>query len=408
MADRNWSLLSGSIILFVTFNAFQAFNYFFHFLMARFLTVAEYGILATLFSILYILAIFSESIQTILAKYSSQENDPGKLKNIFKKSLKRSLVFAVLLGVCYLAVIFVVSPLLKIPFPLLVLNGLIIFYSFLIPIPRGIMQGKKMFVSLGVNMIIEGFLKLLGAFLLVMIGWKVYGAITATIIAGLIAFLYSFITLRSIFSQKEKAAATPDIYRYSKPVFLATLTTLVLYSADIIIARIMFSPDIAGAYAIASMMAKTVFFATQPITKAMFPLTAQSKGKKEKLFMKALILIGICIVVALTLFFFFPNIIIKVFSGKVIVQSSSILFYLGCAVSLLSLGYATLSYKLSIGRVKGYGILVFAIPIELILLVYFSHNLIQFALAFIVASALFLWASVFLIDHETVDRNSRT
>jgi len=41
--------------------------------MVRFLDLAEYGVLASLFSMIYILGVFSESIPTVLSKYTTNE-----------------------------------------------------------------------------------------------------------------------------------------------------------------------------------------------------------------------------------------------------------------------------------------------------------------------------------------------
>ena len=57
------SLWKGSIVLLIAFNIFNFFNFVFHFSMARLLSISDFGILATLFAIIYILTGFSESIQ---------------------------------------------------------------------------------------------------------------------------------------------------------------------------------------------------------------------------------------------------------------------------------------------------------------------------------------------------------
>ncbi len=62
------SLMGGSIILLISINIFNALNFLFHFFMARMLTISDYGILAALMSIVYVLTIPSEAIQTIISK----------------------------------------------------------------------------------------------------------------------------------------------------------------------------------------------------------------------------------------------------------------------------------------------------------------------------------------------------
>jgi len=396
----NKGLIKGSLVLLIAFNIYNLFNFIFQFSMVRMLSVSDYGILATLFSIIYFLGVFTESIQTIITKYTAKEENKGKLKNILKKSLKKAYFISSILFLVYLLAAIPLSSLLKIDYPLIALNGLMIFITFFVPINRGILQGRKRFFPLGVNMIAESTIKLILAVVLAFIGWKVYGAMLGVILGVSIAFALSFFNIGDIIRAKEEKAETDDIYGYSKPTFLILLTVFIFYGIDIIIAKIFFPAEIAGSYAIASILAKTIFFGTQPIGRAMFPLSVENKsekGKSENVFSNALIILLLIIIAALALFYFFPEMIIKIFSGKDIPEATSILFYIGIAIGLFSLANLILLYKLSVGRIRGYWVLFVFIAIEVFLLSYFSKNLFQFSIAFITSAAMFLWAAVVLI-----------
>jgi O-antigen/teichoic acid export membrane protein len=399
MVKINRELLSGSLVFLIAFNIYNVLNFAFHFSMARMLSPADYGILAALFSIIYMTGIFSESIQTIVAKYSSGEENKGKLKNLVLRTIKKSLKLSLIVFAAYIFAAIPLSFILKIPYLLLTSTGLIIFSAFLPPITRGALQGTKRFFPLGINFIIEGFIKLSLAVLFVFLGWKVYGAMAGTIIASAIAFIFSIIAIRDIMKSREKSIKTEGIYSYSLPVFFVLFTILLFYSIDIIIAKAVFDPTTAGYYAIASILAKTIFLGTQPISKVMFPLVAEKKNSKgHHLLLNALVLILLCIAAALLMFYFFPDFIIWVFSGKHITESSNILFYLGVAVSLLSLTNLALLYKLSLGKIRNYWIFILFPIIEIALLCIFSHNLIEFSIALITSSAIFLWGSIFFLD----------
>src|SRR3989344_1047358 len=150
LSKTSKTLLSGSILLLFTFNLYNLLNFVFHFSMARLLSIADYGVLATLFSINYILGIFTESIQTVITKYSTSLKD-GMLKNLLKRSLRKSVKISFVIFLLYLIIIIPLSYLLKISYPLMLLSGLLIFCAFLPPVVRGILQGKKMFKFLGLN-----------------------------------------------------------------------------------------------------------------------------------------------------------------------------------------------------------------------------------------------------------------
>ncbi len=394
------SLIGGSLILLLTINIFFILNYFFHFAMARMLSIEQYGILVALYSIIYITAIFSESIQLVISRYTTKEKDLGKVKNIIKRSSKKAFKISLYLFVFYLIIALFLSKILKIEYFLIALTGLIIFSSFLMPITRGVLQGKKRFNALGTNMIIESAFKLAFAVLLVFIGWAVYGAIVATLIGVYASLLLSFINIKDVTSQREKRTSTPGIYAYTAPTFVAILAIIIFYSIDVLIAKVFFSPEIAGYYAIISMISKVIFFGTQPISRAMFPISTDSEAKKgrDNIFTASLLILLSLIFIALFVVYFFPGILIRIFSGRFIPEIESILIYPAIAISLISLTNLNILHKLSLGKTKGAYYLIFFVLIDILLLSYFSADLVQFSFAFIAASAAFLWGSIVLLD----------
>ncbi len=398
-------VVQGSIILLITFGVFNTLNYIFHFSMLHLLTVAEYGIVATLFSLIYIFGIFTESIQTVITKYTSLEKNSGKLKNIIKRSTRKAFSVAFILFAGYLLLSLLLSPLLKIPYALLAITGIMIFTSFLLPITRGVMQGRKRFGALGMSMMVESVVKLGFAIVLVLWGWKVYGAMVASVLGVVLALTFSFLDkdIRSIFRSKESSARTPEIWKYSLPVFILVFTVLAFYSIDVFIAKIVFDAETAGYYALAAILAKTIFFGTYPIGKAMFPLSAEESStvkKNPSTFKHALVMLFVCIVAALIVIYFFSDLLILISSGKSAPLSQSILFTLGIGMSALSLTNMTLLYKLSRGHVRGYGYALLFLALEIGLLFSFHQTLQQFSLAFLTANVCFLWWATTFLDGE--------
>lgn len=396
----NRGLLGGSLILLITINIFNALNYFFHFAMARLLSIADYGVLATLYSLIYVLAVFSESIQTVISKYSTREKSDGKLKNILKKSLRKAVVVSSILFGIYLVAAIFISYYLKIEYPLVALTGVILFTMFLIPITRGALQGRKKFRAMGVNMIVESSIKFVFAILLVLLSWKVYGAMIATIVGAVVSFSISFFSLKDIFSAKEEKAETEGIYGYTAPVFSVILAISVFYSLDVILARIFFSAETAGHYAIASVLSKIIFFGTQPISKAMFPLSSESKNKKDSqnILASASLILCLAIVSALAIIYIFPDLLVRIFSGKTIPETAAILIFPAISIGLLSFTNLMLLHKLSLGKLNRYWILFLFVILEIVLLSYFHKNLFQYSLAYVAASAAFLWGSLSLLN----------
>ena len=402
MISFDKKLIKGSIILLIIFNLYALLNFIFQSSMARMLSIEDYGILAELFYFPYFLNIFSEAIQTIIAKYTTSNNSIEKSKNIFRRAFRRISKPTFCIFIVYMILAIPLSFILDISYGLFAINSIFIFNSFFLPINRGIMQGMKRFFSLGFNLLVEASFKLGLAILFVFIGWRVYGGILGATLGGAISLASSFLFLKEMNSAKERTAKTPDIYGYSTPVFLVTFAILVFYTADLFIVQLLFSKEIAGNYAIASILSKAVFWGTQPISKAMFPLSAENTAKKNRktnnnTFYNSFALLIFGILACLSLFYFFPGQIISLFSGKDIALSASLLFILWISTSFLSIANLILLFKISQGKTKGALSFFLVLVLSIALLIYFSHTIYEFSYAFLTASALFLWSSIFFL-----------
>jgi O-antigen/teichoic acid export membrane protein len=395
------SLLRGSLTLLILLNVFNVINLAFQFLMARALTVEEYGILATLFALAFVLSLFSESIQTVVTKYVSRSNNLGKIHGFLNSSTKKYFILALILFAIYVIISIPFSAAMGISFWLFVLNGLTLIIVFLSPITWGALQGRKQFHALGWNIVLSAIVKLVLALLFIAIGWKVGGAVAATILGGLGGWMISFIPLRDVYRAKVRRVENQILDSHSRSIFTLFALLFTFYSLDVIIAKIVFDPTTAGYYSLASVLAKTIFLGTQPISKAMFPFSAQAKAKShaEKIFFKAAGMLIACSLCALIVFYFFPTLLFYLFAGKYVQSAASILFYVGIAVTLMSLTNLVFYYNISTGKTNGLIIYAICILLEVILLSVFSSSLISFSLALITASTIFLLASIF-VQHK--------
>lgn len=397
-------LLQGSIILFIMINIFNLLNYFFHFLMVRLLEPAEYGILATLMAIVFILIIPSESIQTIVSRYTSKfykENEFGKIRTLFEKSILKGIKIAMIIFVIYTIISPLLSLILKIPVNLLLITGSIILPTFILPIGKGILQGTKSFYALGSNSILEGTIKLVLAFILVYIGLNVLGAISAVVLAMFLAFLASIFSFRYIFKYKKDFLKIEGIYSYSLAVFILIALVTVLLSIDVIIAKIIFPPELVGKYAVASIIGKMIFFGTQPISKTMFPITSEKSDRKEDsgdILKKSLLLIILIVIPALLIFLFLPDFFVGILFGISYLDISNLIIWTGISFTLLSLSNLFLMSALAQRTVKISKAILFSIVSILIqtIVLYTSSESINLYSTSLVLSNTIILLMVFL------------
>src|SRR3989344_1032996 len=303
----------GTIILFFTMNVYNFLNFLFHFAMGRMLGPSDYGVLAVLMSIVYIYGVPTEAIQNIISKYTSNLNykkKDGKIKFLMIKSLRKGFNISLILFVFASILSFILSIFLSINYCLFFLTNFFLFISFSSPITKGILQGRKKFWQLGNNLIIESSLKFVFAVSFVMFGFKVYGAIVGVLFGVLAGLVFSLFFNKDLLGRKSEKIELPGAYRNSVPYFIIMLVILLVFSLDVILAKRFFSPELAGKYAILSLLGKMIFLGTLAVSKAMFPLTTErniNNIDSKSVFIKSLILISIICVIGILLYLFFPQ-----------------------------------------------------------------------------------------------------
>lgn len=388
-------LSKGSFTLLILFGVFNFFHTIFHFVGARLLGAEDYGILATILGISFILGIPSEAIQTIISSYTTKfqiNREYSKIKNLIKKSY-RKLFFVSLISVVFLTIASpFIGSFLSIDYKLILLLNFLLVMAFILPINRGVLQGQKKFFKLGISLVAESLSKLVLMIILVLIGWRVYGAMTAIIMGFLISFVISIFFINKILKVKVKGNSFSGIYSYSWIVLITTGCLILFYSVDIILAKRFFSSIDVGLYAAISVLGKTLFWLTSPVSKAMFPLVSEKreKDKCSKDIVKESLLIVSCLcLVGIFIFGFFPEMLIKILYGSTYLKYSNLLVYLGIAMSLLALTNIFIFDAISNKRKISLFLILFVI-LQVILLSLFHNTIFQFVLILMIANSITL------------------
>ncbi|MEK6881372.1 MAG: oligosaccharide flippase family protein [Nanoarchaeota archaeon] len=394
-----------TLALFVMLNIFNFINFLYHFIIARLLVPSDYGILITLFSIIYIFGVPSEGIQVLFARLTAKfsvNKEDGKISYIVKKGINKGFLISFFIFAVLFAASFFLSEFLKIDFWLIVLTNAMVFIFILAPVPRGVLQGKKRFGRFGLSFIAESIIRLFLSVVLVILGFKVYGAIVGVFIGVVLGFLVALFFIRDITKEKEERENLGNIYQFSVPFFLTTLIILSMLSIDVLLARRFFisDPDLVGKYAVLSTLGKIIFLGTASVGKTMFPLTSEKFEEKKEtfhIFKKAFVLISVLCLIALAFFYLFPELIIKITFGSQYTDIAPLLFYEGIALTFLSLSSLILLYGLSINRIKNpYWLFLFLI-IEIALLSIFNSNLKNYIIALAFSNIVMFIGSIFLI-----------
>ena len=399
-------LLRGSLILVIMFGLFNLLNYIFQISMANMLELADYGILAALMSIVYIFGIPSEAIQIVISKYTSKfniKNQNGKIKDLLLRSIKKALILSSIFFIIFLILGVFISLWLRINFFLIALTGIAIFGTFLLPITRGILQGKKKFKDMGLNMVLESIFKIILSVMLVLLGLRVYGAMGALIMAFAIAFFLSLLAIKDVLLSKRENENFEGIYSYNLPNLIAITAIVLMYSLDILLARRFFSAELAGQYAFVSLIGKAIVFINIAIGKVMFPLASEKyeNGTETKgILKKSIIFVMIISIIALFFYTLFPEFVVKVISlgSTKYLAASGILGILGLAFTFTSISNILVLHNLSLNKMKKSAFFLIIFPvIEVVLLSIFNSNIMEFSISLALSNFLMLLYNLMLL-----------
>lgn len=405
------SLLRGSLILLIGLNFVNLVNYLFNVLMGRMLGPEDYGLLISLFALIYIVAVPSTTIITVAMKFTSDykaRGEIGKINSLLRYLSKR---VALLSLICFI-LIAVASPFIAqfIHSPSvapIILVGVSLIMFFLIPVNRGILQGLQNFTDFVVNSNIDPIVKIILGVFLVWIGWGVNGTLTAMIVAGIAAYVFSFLSLRNFLSPNNQIIETKKIKEYSFSSLIALFLIAVFINIDIILVKHYFSPEEAGHYGALATLGKIILFASTPIVSAMFPMIAERHEQKKHhfdLLFNTLAMVSAVSSIVVIIYYLAPQLVIKYLFGPQYITVYPYLGAFGVAVLLYSLVNVMVNYYLSIHRLKFIPWLLVMAVLEIMLITFYHQNFAQIINILILTMGATLFGLMFMHLLEKKDR----
>lgn len=348
---------------------FNLFNLLYHLFMLRYLPPVDYANLNTLMAILMLIYVPSSTVQVTITRFISSfvaENLHDRARKLLQQLLWRMLVVALSIFLLITLASQFLSAFLHISsHGSIVLLGVILFFGLLFPIPWGGLQGLQKFGSLAFNYIVNGGLKFFLGILFVFLGWGILGALGAVAISYFVTISLSIFMLRGYILNGKKlfySELSPkgadrflvsEVYRYFSPAGTTVLCFMVLTNVDLILVKHFFTPIEAGYYSIAQMVGKIILFVPFPVVTVMFPKLS-SLGGQEK---KKLLVLGQSLIIAgilcggVTVFgLLYPSLIIRMLSGKIYMESISLVKYFCINMTFFSLTLNILNYHLSTQR----------------------------------------------------------
>ena len=144
-----------------------------------------------------------------------------------------------------------------------------------------------------------------------------------------------------------------------------------LQNVDVIMVKRQIGGDAAGAYAAAAVAAKAVVWVAIGIGLYLLPeaTRAARHGENPRPFLaRALAVVGAVAAPMLVVYAVAPETVLRLAFGEETVIAADALFVLGCAMTLLAIGYLAVQYMLALGRMAFLPALAVVAVAEIVLL----------------------------------------
>lgn len=368
-------LARASGLMFVSTIAGGMLGYVFQVLMGRLLSIADYGLFATLMALLSVIVIPFNSLNMVVTRKASSyraKNQPERLAAIFWWVNKRVLWVAVILIACFSPF----APFMRDYFNLGSLIPVMIFLAmtvavFFVPVNIALLQAQQNFHWLAINAVSGQGFRVIFCVILVLAGFGLNGALMGIVLALVASWLMTFYPLRHAVALPVGAGRAGGhlTFRGAVPVLIANLAFAVMTQLDMLLVNYHFNPEQAGLYAAASILGKAVMYLPGAIVMALFPMVAENDSREQSsahLFYNAMALtVGLSGAGAL-FYFFFADTVMPLLYGQKYQSAAELLRYYGFAMFPMTLVMVAEYFLIAKGRVIFAYIMILAVPFVLL------------------------------------------
>ena len=407
-----------ALIMFIATVGGGACNFFYQLMMQN-LAALELSEINTFLAILAIAGVPSTAISTVLIRYTAKYNAEGHDGRI-AWLMRRTLLLALALGaVAGLAIVAALSiPEVRTSLNLtstagIVLVGIGVLLSLLLPVGSGPLQGLQRFTAYGISYGGNYLIKLALGVGLVVLGLGVAGAVGGAVAGVAFGVAFSMLAMRKHLTLKGERAESGEIWRFTIPTTMAALGYTVLTNVDVILAALLMEKDPANVYTAATRLASIILYLPGAIAAVMYPKIAKLHAQRHstwKVLRTSILATALLSGTVALAFILFPELVLNILvpNNPYLPQMAPPLQVLAVAMALLGLANVFMLYGLATDGHAYVFILLLAVAVLIALVggiastgMLFTPQLLAEAMAltggFIIAlSSLYLFA----IDRE--------
>ncbi len=392
-------------------------NLFFIKLSALYLGKPDFGTLACLVNIMMILMVPFGAFQSFMSRQIARmlaSAQGHKAYTFFKKGLKTSIVFALVICVGFilfkaqLAEIFQVDST-----QLFLLLGIIIVLLLPFQIFLGFFQGAKSFKSYSFPILIESTARLIFGYAALRAGFGLEGLILSLVCsygaamalcAGLVRKKASGWAQKTIGEEQNHSHFT----RHFIIIFLSFLAYSIMVFSDILLVKYFFSPEEAGSYGAATNIGRFFFAIPLPLIAVMYPKIAelhQLGQRKEMWFVLGSILFAtatVCSAFIAACFLYSPEIIRVLLDAAKYEHTGYLIQYMSLIMTFFVFINVLLHYNIARGRRLYLFVIAIGAAGQIALVCMFNDSLLTVMQALLTTSSGFFLLLAIITFYEDI------
>jgi O-antigen/teichoic acid export membrane protein len=268
-------LLGGSLALLAGSGLVGVTNLVYNVATARLLGPTGFAHATAVYTLLMLTSAITLSFQVVCAKYVASHETNEEKSAIFAGLHLRAWMAGIALGLVLFLFNRVIQEYLNLPNQVLI-SLLALGTAFYIPlgVRRGYIQGIHAFKALSLNFMLEGLVRLGGAYLLIRLGLGVEGAVLASVIAVIASY---FLAKPSPGLTALRSTDVPISFGEGLQAIVFFSGQVIINNFDIVLVKHFFASDQAGIYAAVSLVGRLVNMCAWSVVNTMFPVSAAAR-----------------------------------------------------------------------------------------------------------------------------------
>ena len=399
------SIFLGGTIFFIGGVIANILNYLYRILMGRMLGPELFGELIAMLSLVFILTVPSAPVSVAAARFSAVFQARCltlRVKHLFGYLTK---VFGLISLFLMVLVVIFAAPLqnflnLSSKIYVYYLAG-IVAVMLIAGISKGILQGLKRFSQLSFIFVLESAGRIGLAVILVILGFKIVGALGGFLISLILGYFLSLYFLKDITSSQDVISdSQKEIWQYMLWSFLAFLLLNILLNADKILVKHYFPALEAGVFAAFTTLGQAVFLGISLFAGIIFPIVAHNQVKKKDYFHSLKIVSSISLLMvglASLVFFFFSREFILLFFGNQYLAGTPFLVYYSLIMGACGFIFLFSYFFMALNKFQFLYILAGGSILEILLITIWHGSFFQVISMFSAALIFTLFGMGFLI-----------